>query len=107
MRSVAQLLALMVCVTGLATCVRAPISEERAKQLAQESFESTCVGFHYDPASFSGPTSTRVGGAAFAYEWKHTAPRSDFGIVVTIDRGGGTNVSFSRHIPGVKYPGEQ
>lgn len=87
------------------SCSR-PVMEKEAKKLAQESFAKTCIGFHYNPASFTGPMPTTVGNTAFAYEWRDTSPNSDFGILVTVDRTGGTNVSFLGHIPGVKYPGE-
>jgi hypothetical protein len=76
-----------------------PVTEAEARQTAQDRFAKVCTNFHYVPASFTGPTKTDVGGAAFAYEWKDKTPGRNFGVLITVDDGGVTNVSFLGTIP--------
>ena len=76
------------------------VTEADARQAAEDRFAKVCANFHYTPASFTGPTKTDVGGAAFSYEWKSKASGVDFGVLITVDYGGVTNVSFLGAIPG-------
>lgn len=74
-------------------------TEAEALQAAKERFSKVCANFNYAPSSFNGPLKTNVGGAAFAYEWKERKPESDFGILITVDETGYTNVSFVGTLP--------
>lgn len=80
-------------------CTGSRVTEAQALQAAKDRFVKVCANFHYTPLSFSGPTKTVVGGAAFAYEWKETAPASDFGVLITVDETGSTNVSLLGTLP--------
>ena len=83
-------------------CSRAPLTEDQGRKIAQREFMRICSDFHYKPSSFTGPTRTGVGGAAFAYEWRDETPNSDFGILVSVDEHGLPHAALLGHIPGVK-----
>ena len=70
------------------------VSETDARRFATDQFERTCASLNYNKNSFSGPVSTQVGGAAYAYEWKSKKPLSKFGVLVTVTSTGDTNVSL-------------
>jgi len=55
----------------LIACSRAPITEPRARHVAEDAFTRTCRSFHLSPGDYRGPISTSVGGAVFAFEWLH------------------------------------
>lgn len=76
-----------------------PVSEKDARQAAQERFAKVCWNYNYPPQWFDGPVKTRVGGAAYAYEWKANRPEGVFGILVIVMEGGDTNVSMFGKIP--------
>jgi hypothetical protein len=75
------------------SCSRGPVTEAKARQIAEDSFVRTCRSFHLDPADYRGPVSTSVGGAAFAYEWPHRA-KIDHGVLISIRENGWDEVGF-------------
>lgn len=92
------LLVLSACSFLTAGC-GGSVTEAEARQAAQDRFAKVCKNFRYVPASFTGPSKTDVGGAAFAYEWKDKTLGRNFGVLITVDHGGVTNVSFLGTIP--------
>jgi hypothetical protein len=77
----------------LIACSRAPITEPRARHVAEDAFTRTCRSFHLSPGDYRGPISTSVGGAAFAYEWLHRE-KVDHGILISIRENGWDEVAF-------------
>jgi hypothetical protein len=77
----------------LIACSRAPMTEPRARHVAEDAFTRTCRSFHLSPGDYRGPISTSVGGAAFAYEWLHRE-KVDHGILISIREDGWDEVAF-------------
>ena len=75
-----------------AGCSRGALTEKRARTFAERSFSRVCYSYHLQRADYTGPVSTEVGGAAFAYEWRPKAKGE--GVLISITPDGGDEVAF-------------
>ena len=91
MRSIALLS--VVAALGVVACSRAPVTEERARRTAEDTFAQTCRSFGLNPSDYRGPISNSVGGAAFAYEWLHRQ-KVDHGMLISVREDGWDQVAF-------------
>ena|SRR6266498_1317342 len=66
--------AVLVAAAAFALWPRTPLTELRARQLAQTRFEHICGEFGLSTFNYDGPIPTTVGGAQFAYEWHGKRP---------------------------------
>jgi hypothetical protein len=74
-------------------CSRSPITESYARQLAQDSFSRVCTSYHLSGLDYDGPMPTTVGGAAFAFEWRHKS-MAQRGVLISITKDGDDEVAF-------------
>jgi hypothetical protein len=83
---------LALCLLLAAGCSRGALTEKQARAFAEQSFFRVCRSYHLQPADYTGPISTEVGGAAFAYEWRPKAKGE--GVLISITPDGGDEVAF-------------
>jgi hypothetical protein len=79
------------------SCDRKPIDKDRAMEIARNRFNQVCINSRLDFASFYPPESYAVGRVPFAFIWNNRDPRNC--ILITVDSGGVTNVSFPNMNP--------
>ncbi|MGD9764348.1 MAG: hypothetical protein AB7V27_11585 [Candidatus Binatia bacterium] len=83
---------------------RLPTTDE-ARELATGTFERYAQQQKFDVRLFEGPTKAHnVGGVAYAYEWTYSDPEGKFTVLVLVDRGAWTHLSFHA---GDSYDGSQ
>ena len=90
-------LAVVVLVTS---CRARDVTEAEARDWAQKKFVRFCAISHHYPDDFTGPASTSVGGAKFAYEWKSKKDKEE-GILVYVTADG---IVEGTHYGEVKLP---
>jgi hypothetical protein len=77
----------------LIACSRASMTEPRARHVAEDAFARTCRSFRLGASDYEGPIATEVGGAAFAFEWRHRQ-KADHGVLVSITSDGRDETAF-------------
>lgn len=71
-----------------------PTTDE-ARELATGTFERYAQQQKFDPELFEGPTRAHnVSGVAYAYEWTYADTEGRFTVLVLVDRGAWTHLSF-------------
>jgi hypothetical protein len=87
-------LAILVLAEVLAFgCSRDSMTAPQARKIAEESFARTCRSFRLTASDYEGPIATQVGGAAFAFEWRHRQ-KADHGVLVSITSDGRDETAF-------------
>jgi hypothetical protein len=80
-------------------------SPEQARELATGTFERYAQQEKFDLRLFEGPTKARdVSGVAYAFEWTYSDAEGKLTVVVLVDRGAWTHLSFHA---GDSYDGSQ
>lgn len=87
-RAVILIVPALVAVAAFAFWPRQPITEQRAREVAQVRFEHVCRDSHLNSLDYDGPIPTTVGGAQFAYEWK-SKRKGQHTILVSVAKDGG------------------
>ena len=85
----------MLMVLCVFACDARNVTSERAQKIASERFLKVCANFKLAPQSYDGPYKTDVGGVDFAFEWYLKPGQPGDVILITVDSGGSTNVSFA------------
>lgn len=84
--------------------IRLPTTDE-ARDLATGTFERYTQQQKFDPELFDGPIRAHnVSGVAYAYEWTYSDREGKFTVLVLVDRGAWTHLSFHA---GDSYDGSQ
>ena len=90
------LLLAIVAVGGflLFDLARLPTIDE-AREIATGTFERYAQQQKFNPELFEGPAEAlSVSGVAYAYEWTYSDPEGTFTVLVLVDRGAWTHISF-------------
>jgi hypothetical protein len=69
-------------------------SPEEARELATGTFERYAQQEKIDLRLFEGPRAREVGGAAYAFEWTYSDQEGKLTVLIPVDRGGWTKISF-------------
>ena len=93
MKSVLAVLALLVVILVGISC-RGKVTESEARQIAVDRFLKVCAGSKLDRKSYNGPVLSEVGGVPYAFEWTKKPGETGDGILISVDEGGVTNVSY-------------
>lgn len=87
-------LVLAVASTIVGGACRRSITEGDAQKIAHRRFINVCRDFKLDQKSFEGPQITNVPNFPIEFEWQVRPGSRSEGILIMVERDGGSNVSF-------------